>query len=1839
MAELKRNFLKAKMNKDSDERVIPPGEYRDALNIQVHTSDTGDVGALQNIMGNTKLNSVVGDTTYTHHADDICVGIISHVSTDRIYYLIHSGGGDIKKDYILQYDPLTNKITYVFVDIYSVKQTVTPGEASSFTVTTEQAKSIRPGMKFEVSNVMYTVTKVHNTTVTLDGTVTLPAEIVLNHRKTLEFPDSGLITGINILDDNLFWTDNATEPKRINITRSIRGTGGSSAVPTSLPVGNNANYHTRFIRVKPGTSDVLEVITYENSETFPRFMALQDITVIRKSPLQALNIDASNTVEPRTDPVSGYVNSQIIWAGSNPIGTNIEGLTFSFPVDFREGDIVSFTALSGTTTASGSYDIKTVVEPSNSTAVVPDVSNAYTTGYSFKVLAISAELISTANDWSVGLVAKDAFLDDKFARFSYRYKYQDGEYSTFAPWSEVAFIPGRYNYAAQEGYNEGMVNDIRLLTLKNYVPVNLPYGVTDIDLLYKETNNPTVYTIETVKPTETEYNMLTDMVHAVVPSDQLLRPWDNVPRVALAQEISANRVIYGNYLQNYNVVQEPDIDIRWVSKNIDPTGGVSGLSSVKTLRKYQVGVVFSDEYGRETPVLTSSSSSIVAPVELSSQANKLRVNLSKFTPPTWAKYYSFYIKEPTVEYNTLAMDRWYNAADGNIWMSFPSSERNKLDEETFLYLKKAHGNNIQVSSGIEYKILAIEDEAPDFIKISYIGVDNVTADNIGTEDGGYPLIGSRVISTPLSALNMIANLVNGTYAQSQSAINPGDFTSKSWRLRFSDTEDVSNTLSRFYDVSDITVSDTRVFFHLHGSISNDLSFATTAGEPNTYANRIETLNVELLSGVAKSKPEFDGRFFVKIAKDLDVTNYITSFEGDDWLVFDSQELAYINNNCYTNTISSQPKSWISGAGDTGVWHQTPSTTHPTEHADSIPTNEAAYTWSDASGVLGADLITSQQAGGFALNDGGVGSLEFWEGAANRFFIDRSSAYSWSGRDQHLPGNFYDGVYANGRWHYSYNAEHSAEHSLDVAEIGGVNWSLIASESWQLVGSDIEVSDITAWMTNAKDNGSKGMAIPGRGIFNSGDYGFMDVSWSGFTDGEVNAMDNWMFGNIAVSMPDDLTVNQVTRLAYDPDFNGSSNSPNDFIQKLYRPGAKFRFALDPDSSVYTVHPNYSFALPSEHWTNIQEINNGGGITTDYYLNSMYRHGHYGIRNYKTSTSEGQWDGNNLRQKWSVKVSPPFGSGPSGYTPTTGTQNAGGGISTTRALRHDGTGPYDTIEILVPTTVDNDGNDISGGYVSNPAVWETKPKESVDIDIYYQASDIIPLGIAPQTNEDLIPTGSTFKRGTVTHTVTGWDKLKLNIDSDLESSFTDTLIDITTPSGRISRFEFNGTDDDTFVTITNSNIALAGHVLPWSNCWSFGNGVESDRVRDDYNAPQMDNGVKASTVLAEQVKEERRKHGLIWSGIYNSTSGINETNQFIAAGKITKDLNPVYGSLQALVNRDSKTQGLALFCEDKVLRAVTDKDALYNADGNPQLVASNAVIGDVTPYAGDWGISKNPESLAVSPSTAYFTDIKRGKVLALSTEGVRPISDVGMMGYFFNLRNVIEPGNIVLGTFDDRTKEYNLSTKYFGTVSFNERSKSWVSFKSFLPTTGVSLNNDYYTFAKGYLWKHHDNETRNKFYDDAFVPSTVTTIFGDTSGQVKSFNTINYEGSQARVTAFNDVDSVLYLNNDYNDTTDGASEGLISTDNVNDGEYFNLIAKNGWYMHSIKTDLQTGGETEFKEKEGKWFGVPSGDNTVSSTANFSTQGLGVATVSHSGDASGVVTVTLTNSSVGSNGTDWD
>ena len=54
------------------------------------------------------------------------------------------------------------------------------------------------------------------------------------NNSVLKFDSNKLITGINIVDDLLFWTDNNSEPKKINIKRSIEGTNSSGNIPTRV---------------------------------------------------------------------------------------------------------------------------------------------------------------------------------------------------------------------------------------------------------------------------------------------------------------------------------------------------------------------------------------------------------------------------------------------------------------------------------------------------------------------------------------------------------------------------------------------------------------------------------------------------------------------------------------------------------------------------------------------------------------------------------------------------------------------------------------------------------------------------------------------------------------------------------------------------------------------------------------------------------------------------------------------------------------------------------------------------------------------------------------------------------------------------------------------------------------------------------------------------------------------------------------------------------------------------------------------------------------------------------------------------------------------------------------------------------------------------------------------------------------------------------------------------------------------------------------------------------------------------------------------------------------------
>ena len=164
-----------------------------------------------------------------------------------------------------------------------------------------------------------------------------------------------------------------------------------------------------------------------------------------------------------------------------------------------------------------------------------------------------------------------------------------------------------------------------------------------------------------------------------------------------------------------------------------------------------------------------------------------------------------------------------------------------------------------------------------------------------------------------------------------------------------------------------------------------------------------------------------------------------------------------------------------------------------------------------------------------------------------------------------------------------------------------------------------------------------------------------------------------------------------------------------------------------------------------------------------------------------------------------------------------------------------------------------------------------------------------------------------------------------------------------------------------------------------------------------------------------------------------------------------------------------------------------------------------------------------------------------------------------------------GNLT-GTLDNITLVRRATLFAPTTVSFNEDVRGWVSFKSFIPESGLSVSNQYYTMFNGGLYQHNTGNARNRFYDMVY-PSTVTTVLNMDPSLVKSFKTINYEGSQARVRPYVEITNA-----------DGDVVNNLSAYNA-----FTGASEPGWYTESIITDLQEGYISEFIKKEGKWFNL--------------------------------------------------
>ena len=301
------------------------------------------------------------------------------------------------------------------------------------------------------------------------------------------------------------------------------------------------------------------------------------------------------------------------------------------------------------------------------------------------------------------------------------------------------------------------------------------------------------------------------------------------------------------------------------------------------------------------------------------------------------------------------------------------------------------------------------------------------------------------------------------------------------------------------------------------------------------------------------------------------------------------------------------------------------------------------------------------------------------------------------------------------------------------------------------------------------------------------------------------------------------------------------------------------------------------------------------------------------------------------------------------------------------------------------------------------------------------------------------------------------------------------------------------------------------------------VEESRIRGGYNNTSVDFGVKAYLV-DENAQQQHRQNSLIWSGIFNSRTGVNNSNQFATGSSITKSIDPAEGSIQKFYAEDTN---LIILQENQINRAPINKDIIYNAEGGGTLTASNAVVGTISAYSGEYGISRNPESFAVYGYQKYFTDKDRNVVLRLSKNGLTEISENGMVDYFRDQLNSLPESSVLQVT----ATALNSANDIINLTTIVENIQKGMTFTingvaqpnnrvidvngseiTTLQDSGV-VSNDLLVFStpfKGLLIGGYDVHNKNYVLSIQKQPTWTTPLVDDVgTGSSANYNTLTFD----------------------------------------------------------------------------------------------------------------------------------
>ena len=666
--KLKNVFSKGRMNKDFDERLIPEGEYTDALNIRVVNTGDGDAGAIQNEEGNTRLTNISAGT------GPRCIGAVPDESNEKIYWFVTNA---FNHGYIFEYDIRSQATRTILKDTRSAATNVLGFDA-----------------QYKVyGNVIYNVSK----------------------KETI-----------------LLFTDGKNSPKLVNVERAITyGENGffeddislyrkpPAKAPTVRPFFTTTKKENQIqeqffafaYRYKYLDNQYSALSSFSNYQFNPGGFSIDYGTMENKGMIgiyNGFNITYNTGDDRVTDIDICFKNTKhntvyvidTINKKESDFGHDMSK-TYQFknrmifkalPEDevFRIFDDVPLTAKTqdfikdrivfGNTTSQ--YDML-----ENSTDELPlkldfnveHVSTSFAGDFlttSINTSGDSTELTITFTD-IVFTVDSELIINIELTSPSASYLSQDYGNGTAVFTAGVVLsqtYSGLSSFLASDDWTTFMgtltANFASIATVT--VPLNntlTSYGN------FTHTSTSTTVVIKAPKITFTVDTTPSDTTDNVTTQLENQFTWQNT------------------------------VQARWTTLN-------SSLS-LKSNRSYEFGIVYLDEFGRYSSVLlpkeseSSGNSEIFVPVSDSENQNRAKITINS-KPPYWANRYKFFVKQNKEVYYNIFATIFYEEGIYR-WVSLEGNNIGKVEAGTMLIVKS--DDTGPLNSLVKCKVLAVENKS------------------------------------------------------------------------------------------------------------------------------------------------------------------------------------------------------------------------------------------------------------------------------------------------------------------------------------------------------------------------------------------------------------------------------------------------------------------------------------------------------------------------------------------------------------------------------------------------------------------------------------------------------------------------------------------------------------------------------------------------------------------------------------------------------------------------------------------------------------------------------------------------------------------------------------------------------------------------------------------------------------------------------------------------------------------------------------------------------------------------------------------------------------------------